>query len=161
VRWSARLWTRSKFSRNCSTTKRRRETSRSENVEELVSALADFSARAPDAKLEDFLEEVSLVSDLDQADFGRNAVTLMSLHAAKGLEFPVVFITGMEEGIFPLAGAVADRKELEEERRLMYVGMTRAKRKLYLFLGTQPIPPRRGHPFPQIPFSRGDRPESS
>jgi DNA helicase-2/ATP-dependent DNA helicase PcrA len=108
-------------------------TSRSENVEELVSALADFSARAPDAKLEDFLEEVSLVSDLDQADFGRNAVTLMSLHAAKGLEFPVVFITGMEEGIFPLAGAVADRKELEEERRLMYVGMTRAKRKLYLF----------------------------
>ena len=108
-------------------------TSRSENVEELVSALADFSARAPDAKLEDFLEEVSLVSDLDQADFGRNAVTLMSLHAAKGLEFPVVFITGMEEGIFPLAGAVADRKELEEERRLMYVGMTRAKQKLYLF----------------------------
>jgi len=105
---------------------------RSENIQELVSALSEFSARNAEAKLEDFLEEVSLVSDVDQADFGRNAITLMTLHAAKGLEFPVVFVTGLEEGLFPLGGATADRGELEEERRLMYVGMTRAKQKLYL-----------------------------
>ncbi len=105
---------------------------RRENIQELVSALTEFNDQHPDAKLEDFLEEVSLVSDVDQADFGRNAVTLMTLHAAKGLEFPVVFITGLEEGLFPLAAALEDRRELEEERRLMYVGITRAKVKLYL-----------------------------
>ncbi len=105
---------------------------RRENVQELVSALTEFNDQHPGAGLEDFLEEVSLVSDVDTADFGRNAVTLMTLHAAKGLEFPVVFITGLEEGLFPLAGALEDRRELEEERRLMYVGITRAKVKLYL-----------------------------
>ena len=105
---------------------------RRENVQELVSALTEFSDKQPDARLEDFLAEVSLVSDVDTAEFGRNAVTLMTLHAAKGLEFPVVFITGLEEGLFPLGGADSDRKELEEERRLMYVGVTRAKQKLYL-----------------------------
>jgi len=105
---------------------------RRDNVLELVSALAEFSARQPEAGLEDFLAEVSLVSDVDTAEFGRNAVTLMTLHAAKGLEFPVVFITGLEEGLFPLGGADLERKEMEEERRLMYVGVTRAKQKLYL-----------------------------
>jgi DNA helicase II / ATP-dependent DNA helicase PcrA len=105
---------------------------RIENIQELVSALSEFAARGEEVGLEDFLQEVSLVSDVDQADFGRNAVTLMTLHAAKGLEFPVVFVTGLEEGLFPLGGASADRVELEEERRLMYVGMTRAKVKLYL-----------------------------
>jgi DNA helicase-2/ATP-dependent DNA helicase PcrA len=105
---------------------------RRENIQELVSALSEFSDRQPGAKLEDFLAEVSLISDVDTAEFGRNAVTLMTLHSAKGLEFPVVFITGLEEGLFPLGGAEADRKELEEERRLMYVGLTRAKLKLYL-----------------------------
>ena len=105
---------------------------RRENIQELVSALTEFNDQHPEAVLEDFLEEVSLVSDVDTADFGRNAVTLMTLHAAKGLEFPVVFITGLEEGLFPLAASLADRKELEEERRLMYVGITRAKVKLYL-----------------------------
>jgi len=105
---------------------------RRENIQELVSALTEFSDKQPEAKLEDFLAEASLVSDVDTAEFGRNAVTLMTLHAAKGLEFPVVFITGLEEGLFPLGGAESDRKELEEERRLMYVGVTRAKQKLYL-----------------------------
>jgi DNA helicase-2/ATP-dependent DNA helicase PcrA len=105
---------------------------RRENIQELVSALTEFSDKQPEAKLEDFLAEVSLVSDVDTAEFGRNAVTLMTLHAAKGLEFPVVFITGLEEGLFPLGGADTDRKELEEERRLLYVGVTRAKQKLYL-----------------------------
>jgi DNA helicase-2/ATP-dependent DNA helicase PcrA len=105
---------------------------RRENIQELVSALTEFNDQHEGAGLEDFLEEVSLVSDVDTADFGRNAVTLMTLHAAKGLEFPVVFITGLEEGLFPLAASLEDRKELEEERRLMYVGITRAKVKLYL-----------------------------
>jgi DNA helicase II / ATP-dependent DNA helicase PcrA len=105
---------------------------RRDNIQELVSALTEFNDQHPGAGLEDFLEEVSLVSDLDTTDFGRNAVTLMTLHAAKGLEFPVVFITGLEEGLFPLAAALEDRRELEEERRLMYVGITRAKVKLYL-----------------------------
>ena len=104
---------------------------RSENIRELVSALTEFSARAEGGRLEDFLEEASLVSDVDQAEFGRNAVTLMTLHSAKGLEYPVVFVTGLEEGLFPLAGAASDRVELEEERRLMYVGITRAKQKVY------------------------------
>ena len=105
---------------------------RRENIQELVSALTEFSDEQPEAGLEDFLAEASLVSDVDTAEFGRNAVTLMTLHAAKGLEFPVVFITGLEEGLFPLGGADIERKELEEERRLMYVGVTRAKQKLYL-----------------------------
>ena len=105
---------------------------RRDNIQELVSALTEFNDQHPGAGLEDFLEEVSLVSDVDTADFGRNAVTLMTLHAAKGLEFPVVFVTGLEEGLFPLAASLEDRRELEEERRLMYVGITRAKVKLYL-----------------------------
>ncbi|MDH3251332.1 MAG: ATP-binding domain-containing protein, partial [Ignavibacteria bacterium] len=105
---------------------------RRENVLELVSALTEFNDQHPGAGLEDFLEEVSLVSDVDLEDFGRNAVTLMTLHAAKGLEFPVVFITGLEEGLFPLAGSVDEESELEEERRLFYVGLTRAMKKVYL-----------------------------
>jgi DNA helicase-2/ATP-dependent DNA helicase PcrA len=106
--------------------------SRRDNILELVSALTEFNDNTPGARLEEFLEEVSLVSDVDNVDFGRNAVTLMTLHAAKGLEFPVVFITGLEEGLFPLSSATEDRMELEEERRLMYVGITRAMKKLYL-----------------------------
>lgn len=105
---------------------------RRENIQELLAALSEFSSLKPGAALEDFLEEVSLVSDLDTAEFGRNAVTLMTLHSAKGLEFPVVFVTGLEEGLFPLANATADKQELEEERRLFYVGITRAMTKLYL-----------------------------
>ncbi len=105
---------------------------RRENVLELVSGLSRFNADVPDGKIEDFLEQVSLLSDIDTADFGHNAVTLMTLHAAKGLEFPVVCVTGLEEGLFPIASATADRRELEEERRLLYVGITRAREKLYL-----------------------------
>lgn len=106
---------------------------RRENILELVSALSEYCDHHPGAVLEDFLEEVSLVSDVDLADFSHNTVTLMTLHAAKGLEFPVVCITGLEEGLFPLSNSALDRKEMEEERRLMYVGMTRAQQKLYLF----------------------------
>jgi len=105
---------------------------RRENVLELLSAVTEFSDLNPDAGLDGFLEEVSLVSDVDEAEFGKNAVTLMTLHAAKGLEFPVVFIAGLEEGLFPLAQSLMEPKDLEEERRLFYVGMTRAKHKVYL-----------------------------
>jgi DNA helicase-2/ATP-dependent DNA helicase PcrA len=101
---------------------------RIENVRELLTVAAEYH----DMGLSGFLEEVSLVSDLDRADFGSNAVTLMTIHAAKGLEFPVVFMTGLEEGVFPHSRALYNANELEEERRLMYVGMTRAKQELYL-----------------------------
>lgn len=110
---------------------------RRENIQELVSALTEFSEHNDGATLEGFLEEVALVSDVDTADFERNAVTLMTLHAAKGLEFSVVFLTGLEEGIFPLSSSLSNRADLEEERRLMYVGMTRAKRNLYLMFAGQ------------------------
>jgi DNA helicase II / ATP-dependent DNA helicase PcrA len=105
---------------------------RRENVLELVAGLSAFNADRPEGKLEEFLEQVSLLSDIDVAEFGHNAVTLMTLHAAKGLEFPVVMITGLEEGLFPISSAANERRELEEERRLMYVGITRAQQKLYL-----------------------------
>ena len=103
-----------------------------ENVQELLSAISEFSADRPDASMEDFLQEVSLVADVDELDKSHNAVTLLTLHSAKGLEFPVVFITGLEEGLLPFYTSQIDRKELEEERRLYYVGITRAMQKLYL-----------------------------
>ncbi len=104
---------------------------RLENVQELLSALTDFEGEDGQSMLEQFLEQASLVADVDALDQSRNAVTLMTLHAAKGLEFPVVFLAGMEEGLFPSSMAI-DRNEVEEERRLCYVGMTRAMQKLYL-----------------------------
>jgi len=107
--------------------------SRIENVKELVGVASNYQ----DLGLDGFLEEVSLVSDLDMANFDGNAVTLMTLHAAKGLEFPVVFMTGMEESIFPHSRSLFDQSEMEEERRLCYVGMTRAKEELYLLHATR------------------------
>ncbi|MEX1138725.1 MAG: UvrD-helicase domain-containing protein [Bacteroidota bacterium] len=103
-----------------------------ENVQELLSAVTEFQDAGPDATLEQFLEEVALVSDVDSWQGETNAVTLMTLHSSKGLEFPVVIITGLEEGILPFYTSAIDRTELEEERRLLYVGMTRAKEKLIL-----------------------------
>lgn len=102
--------------------------SRQENVKELIGVAQSYQ----DVGLSGFLEEVALISDLDQADFNGDSVTLMTLHAAKGLEFPVVFMTGMEETIFPHSRALYDQSEMEEERRLCYVGMTRAREELYL-----------------------------
>ena len=101
---------------------------RQENVKELLSVAQSYQ----DVGLDGFLEEVSLISDLDTADFDGNAVTLMTLHAAKGLEFPVVCMVGMEETIFPHSRALYDQSEMEEERRLCYVGMTRAREELHL-----------------------------
>jgi DNA helicase-2/ATP-dependent DNA helicase PcrA len=103
-----------------------------ENVQELLSAITEFTTIRDGATLEDFLQDVSLVSDIDTYDAAANAVTLMTLHSAKGLEFPVVFLTGLEEGLLPFYSSSPDRKDLEEERRLCYVGMTRAKLKLYM-----------------------------
>ncbi len=103
-----------------------------ENIQELLSAITEFSDEHPDGTLEAFLEEVSLVSDIDTWDDTRNVVTLMTLHSSKGLEFPVVFIAGVEEGLLPFYTNTIERRELEEERRLLYVGMTRAQKRLFL-----------------------------
>ncbi|KPL18074.1 MAG: hypothetical protein AMJ92_09700 [candidate division Zixibacteria bacterium SM23_81] len=107
---------------------------RAENVRELVVAADEFVMRSSDPSLVAFLEEVSLLTSVDTWDQTANAVTLMTLHSAKGLEFPVVFIAGLEEGLFPLSRSMESPEELEEERRLFYVGMTRAQEKLFLSL---------------------------
>jgi DNA helicase-2/ATP-dependent DNA helicase PcrA len=106
--------------------------SRVENLQELVSAAREFLERSEDRSLQAFLDSVALIADIDEMSEGTGAVTLMTLHSAKGLEFPVVFITGMEEGVFPHARALSNDAELEEERRLCYVGMTRARQRLFL-----------------------------
>jgi DNA helicase-2/ATP-dependent DNA helicase PcrA len=106
--------------------------SRWENVQELLSAITEFVDKTQEATLENFLQDVSLVSSVDKWDDKFNAVTLMTLHSAKGLEFPIVFITGLEEGLLPFYNSHIDRKDLEEERRLFYVGMTRAMEILLL-----------------------------
>ena len=109
--------------------------SRLENLRELVTVAREFEEANPDGRLSDFLEQVALVADADQipdADEGGGVVTLMTLHTAKGLEFPVVFLTGLEDGVFPHMRSLTEPKELEEERRLAYVGITRAQRRLYL-----------------------------
>ncbi len=116
---------------------------RADNVRELIAGAYEFDDRLPTLRdleglpeestsLDLFLQEVSLITDVDRHDPDANAVTLMTLHTAKGLEFPVVFISGMEDGLFPLARAFDEPSELEEERRLFYVGITRAERKVYL-----------------------------
>ena len=106
---------------------------RIENLMELVSAARDYEARDPEASLGGFVDRLSLLSEADEESGTKNArVWLMSMHAAKGLEFPVVFIAGMEEGLFPHSRSSEDEDELEEERRLFYVGMTRAERRLFL-----------------------------
>lgn len=110
--------------------------SRLENLQELLSVAEDFANKAArnndEPTLENFLADVALVSDIDDAEMGDEAVTLMTLHSAKGLEFPTVFLVGMEEGIFPHARTLLDEEEIEEERRICYVGITRAEKHLYL-----------------------------
>jgi DNA helicase-2/ATP-dependent DNA helicase PcrA len=103
-----------------------------ENIQELISAASDFENRSPDKSLAGYLTQVSLISDIDSFDESKGKATLMTLHLAKGLEFDNVFICGLEEGLFPIGESAYNQEELEEERRLMYVGMTRAKKHLYL-----------------------------
>jgi DNA helicase-2/ATP-dependent DNA helicase PcrA len=106
--------------------------SRQENVKELLSVTQQYQ----DMGLDNFLEEVALITDLDMTPTGTNAVKLMTLHSAKGLEFPVVFMIGMEESLFPHSRSLYEEKEMEEERRLCYVGMTRAREELFLTYAT-------------------------
>jgi DNA helicase-2/ATP-dependent DNA helicase PcrA len=111
------------------------DASRVENLEEMVSVAREFDGSHEEGTLAEFLEQVSLVADADQIPEGEDhggLVTMMTLHTAKGLEFPVVFLTGMEEEVFPHQRSLNDPKELEEERRLAYVGITRAEQRLYL-----------------------------
>ena len=107
--------------------------SRVENLAELVGVAREFSERSPEGGVAAFLEQVSLVADADQIPGeGEGVVTLMTLHAAKGLEYPVVFLTGLEDGVFPHLRTLGDERELQEERRLAYVGITRARERLYV-----------------------------
>lgn len=106
--------------------------SRIDNLHELISVAQEFAASEEENNLENFLAHVALVSDIDDTELGEDAITLMTMHSSKGLEFPVVFLVGMEEGLFPHARTLMDETEIEEERRLCYVGITRAKEKLFL-----------------------------
>jgi DNA helicase-2/ATP-dependent DNA helicase PcrA len=105
---------------------------RIENIQELVSAAAEFEKTSEDKSLGVFLEGVALISDIDTVEDDEHAVIIMTLHSAKGLEFPVVFMAGMEQGVFPHIQSMENEEDLEEERRLCYVGITRAKEKLYM-----------------------------
>jgi DNA helicase-2/ATP-dependent DNA helicase PcrA len=111
-------------------------TERLANVQELLNSIDDFCRENPNTGLREFLEDVSLLTDLDNWNQDANSVTLMTTHAAKGLEFPVVFIAGMDEGLFPLARCMDSSDELEEERRLFYVALTRAQDRAYLHYAT-------------------------
>ena len=105
---------------------------RFENLMEFIGVAIEFENENADNKLSDFLDSIALVSDVDKLDETNEAVTLMTMHSAKGLEFPVVFLVGMEEGLFPSKRSIEEDEEVEEERRLCYVGITRAKEKLYI-----------------------------
>ena len=105
---------------------------RLENISELQGAVTEYEQQNPQGGVTDFLENVALVTDLDNMNETGGAITLMTLHSAKGLEFDCVFLAGMEETIFPISRAMFDDNQMEEERRLCYVGITRAKKKLFM-----------------------------
>ncbi len=105
---------------------------RIENIQELYSAVVQFQEENEETNLQEFLASASLASDLDNLQEGQEKVSLMTLHSAKGLEFPIVFLVGLEQGIFPHNRSLNDPIALEEERRLCYVGVTRAKEQLFL-----------------------------
>ncbi|MBV6513210.1 MAG: UvrD-helicase domain-containing protein [Ignavibacteriales bacterium] len=102
------------------------------NVEELLSAITEYSSANPESTLDDYLQEVALVTDLEMVDDKQNVVSLLTVHSAKGLEFPLVFVSGLEEDIFPLSNRFSSEATEEEERRLFYVAITRAQKKVYL-----------------------------
>ncbi len=123
---------KSGYMRELTNSKNPEDESRVENLKELVSAAVDFEKSSEDKTLSAFLEKTTLISDVDNFDENADSVVLMTIHSAKGLEFPVVFMVGMENGIFPGAASMNDPKEMEESRRLCYVGITRAKEELYM-----------------------------
>jgi len=110
---------------------------RLENLDELLNVAADFEKSNPDLKIADFLDQIALAGDTDNYDPAQGMVPMMTLHLAKGLEFPVVFLVGMEEGLFPHSRSLDNPEEMEEERRLCYVGVTRARKNLYLTLAAR------------------------
>ncbi|NCB06349.1 MAG: ATP-dependent DNA helicase PcrA, partial [Clostridia bacterium] len=110
---------------------------RVENIDELIGAVSEYEKGAEEPTLENYLENVALISDIDQAEENPQYMTLMTIHSAKGLEFPVVFVAGLEEGIFPSGRSLQDDEKIEEERRLCYVAITRAREKLYLSYAAQ------------------------
>ena len=110
---------------------------RVENIDEFLGAVAEYEKAAESPSLEDYLENVALVSDLDNAELGSKTVTLMTIHSAKGLEFPIVFMTGLEEGIFPTSRSLQGNDGVEEERRLCYVAITRAQKQLFISYASQ------------------------
>ena len=105
---------------------------RIDNLQELISVAKEFAASEEENSLENFLGHVALVADIDDAHIDGDALTLMTLHSSKGLEFPIVFLAGLEEGMFPHQRTLMDEEEIEEERRLCYVGITRAEKHLFL-----------------------------
>ena len=107
---------------------------RYDNILELLNSIDDFCLKNPDSTLSDFLEEVSLLTDIDNWNDSENRVTLMTVHSSKGLEFPVVFVSGLDDGLFPLFRTFDNQNELEEERRLFYVAITRARYKVFYFM---------------------------
>ena len=115
----------------------KKDETRAENVKELKSSILSFMKESGDLTLDGYLSNVALYTDLDNYDRETDAVVMMTMHSAKGLEFPTVYVVGMEEGIFPGIRAIGDRPEMEEERRLCYVAITRAKRQLYLLCAKQ------------------------
>ena len=106
--------------------------SRIENIYELINGIREFQGRHEEPTLAAFLEEVALITDIDNLDKARRQVTLMTCHSAKGLEFPVVFLAGLEDGLFPLIRQTESESDLEEERRLFYVGLTRAEKRAFI-----------------------------
>ena len=109
---------------------------RYDNVLEILNSIDEFMDRNPSASISDFLEEVSLLTDIDEWNTDDNYVTMMTVHASKGLEFPVVFVTGLEDGLFPLSIALNEQQIMEEERRLFYVALTRSQEMVYLLYAT-------------------------
>lgn len=109
---------------------------RYENILELLNSIDEYCSKHPKSNLSDFLEEVSLLSDIDHWNDSDNRVTLMTVHSSKGLEFPVVFISGLDDGLFPLYRSLEKKKDLEEERRLFYVALTRAQERVFLLYAT-------------------------
>jgi len=132
ARLTEKLLDKSGYRHNLEEEKTAEAENRLENIEELFSVINEYMKNSDNNTLAGFLEEVTLMADIDSMDKEQSVLTLMTVHSAKGLEFPVVFLVGMEDGIFPHSNSMFEQKGMEEERRLCYVGMTRAEERLYL-----------------------------